>query len=316
MKTKLKIAIQKSGRLYEDSIKILREWGIELSNGINKLRAEAFNFPLEVLFLRDDDIPQYVEDRVADAGIVGENIVAETNKKIKTVEKLGFGKCRLSIAVSKNAEYKNAGGLKGKKIATSYPVILGNYLKKKNIRAKIETVSGSVEIAPSVGLTDAVCDLVSSGSTLFVNGLKETEVIFRSEAVLVSGEKLEKEKSPILKKLLFRMKAVKKSRHNKYVLLNAPNEKLDAICKILPGMQSPTILPLAEKGWSSVHSVIGWRKNLGNNWTVKRKRSAGNTCDSNRENDSMMQLVKYPQRKDWEEILKRPAIDNSSLGHL
>jgi len=249
-------------------LKILREAGIELSNGMNpstslragKLRAEAYNFPLEVLFLRDDDIPQYVEDGVADAGIVGENIIYETNKKLKVVEKLGFGKCRLSIAVPKNAEYKSIKELRGKKIATSYPVILSKYLKKKKVEAKIETVSGSVEIAPSVGLADAICDLVSSGSTLFMNGLKETEVIMRSEAVFVSGTKLDKEKSAILKKLLFRIKAVKKSRHNKYVLLNAPNEKLDVICKILPGMKSPTILPLAEKGWSSVHSVIDEEK--------------------------------------------------------
>ena len=260
MKTKLRIAIQKSGRLYEDSVKILRESGIDLSNGINKLRSEAYNFPLEVLFLRDDDIPQYVEDGVADAGIVGENIIFETNKKLKVIEKLGFGKCRLSIAVPKTVEYKNITDLKGKKIATSYPVILSKYLKKKKVVATIEEVSGSVEIAPSVGLADAICDLVSSGSTLFANGLKETEVIFRSEAALVSGTKLDKEKAAILKKLLFRIKAVKKSRHNKYVLLNAPNSKLDAICKILPGMKSPTIIPLAEKGWSSVHSVIDEEK--------------------------------------------------------
>ena len=260
METKLKIAIQKSGRLNEDSIKILRESGIDLSNGLNKLRSEAFNFPLEVLFLRDDDIPQYVEDGVADAGIVGENIIYETNKKLKVVEKLGFGKCRLSIAVPKSAEYKSIKELRGKKIATSYPVILSKYLKKKKVEAKIETVSGSVEIAPSVGLADAICDLVSSGSTLFANGLKEVETVMKSEAVFVSGTKLDKEKSAILKKLLFRIKAVKKSRHNKYVLLNAPNEKLDAICSILPGMKSPTILPLAEKGWSSVHSVIDEEK--------------------------------------------------------
>ena len=253
---KLKIAIQKSGRLYEDSVKILRESGIELSNGVNKLRSEAHNFPLEVLFLRDDDIPQYVEDGVADAGIVGENIIAETAKKIKIVEKLGFGKCRLSLAVPKTNEFRSVKDLQGKKIATSYPVILTKYLKSKRVDVIIETVSGSVEIAPGIGLADAICDLVSSGSTLFANGLKETEVIFRSEAALVSGMKLEKEKAAILKKLLFRIKAVKKSRHNKYVLLNAPNDKLDIICRILPGMKSPTILPLKEKGWSSVHSVI------------------------------------------------------------
>jgi ATP phosphoribosyltransferase len=257
---KLRIAIQKSGRLNDDSIKLLRESGIELSNGLNKLRSEAYNFPLEVLFLRDDDIPQYVEDGVADAGIVGENIIYETNKKIKIVEKLGFGKCRLSIAVPKTTEYKSIKELKGKKIATSYPVLLAKYLKKKKVEAVIEEVSGSVEIAPSVGLADAICDLVSSGSTLFANGLKETEVVMRSEAALVSGSKLDKEKAVILKRLLFRIKAVKKSRNNKYVLLNAPNDKLDIICKILPGMKSPTILPLAEKGWSSVHSVISEEK--------------------------------------------------------
>lgn len=260
MEIKLKLAIQKSGRLYEDSIKILKECGIDLSNGLNKLRTEAFNFPLEVLFLRDDDIPQYIEDRVADAGIVGENIVYETNKKVRVLEKMGFGKCRLSIAVPKNAEYKSVKELGGKKIATSYPVILRKYLKKKRVEAKLEEVSGSVEIAPSVGLADAICDLVSSGSTLFANGLKEVETVMKSEAVFISGTKPDKEKSAILKKLLFRIKAVKKSRHNKYVLLNAPNEKLDAICKILPGMKSPTILPLAEKGWSSVHSVIDEEK--------------------------------------------------------
>lgn len=257
---KLKIAIQKSGRLYEDSVKILRECGIELSNGMNKLRSEAYNFPLEVLFLRDDDIPQYVEDGVADAGIVGENIIYETNKKVKMIEKLGFGKCRLSIAVEKNTEYKNVKDLKGKKIATSYPVILSKYLKKKRVDVKIETVSGSVEITPGVGLADAICDLVSSGSTLFANGLKETELVLKSEAAIIVNPKLDKEKSAILKKLLFRIRAVKKSRNNKYVLLNVPNEKLDAVCKILPGMKSPTILPLAEKGWSSVHSVINEEK--------------------------------------------------------
>ena len=257
---KLRIAIQKSGRLYEDSVKILSEAGIELSNGMNKLRSEAFNFPLEVLFLRDDDIPQYVEDGVADAGIVGENVIYEVNKKLKVIEKLGFGKCRLSIAVPKNNVYKSIKELNGKKIATSYPVILSKFLKTKGVKSKIEMVSGSVEIAPSVGLADAICDLVSSGSTLFANGLKETEVIFRSEAALISATKLNKEKTALLQKLLFRIRAVKKSRHNKYVLLNAPNNKIDAICKILPGMKSPTIIPLVEKGWSSIHSVIDEEK--------------------------------------------------------
>lgn len=256
----LKIAIQKSGRLFDDSIKLLNECGIELSNGANKLRSEAFNFPLEVFFLRDDDIPQYVEDGVADVGIVGENVIYEVNKNVKVVDKMGFGKCRLSIAIPKNDNYKTVKRLNGKKIATSYPNILGAYLKSQKVKANIEMVSGSVEIAPSVGLADAICDLVSSGSTLFANGLKEAEVIFRSEAALVANPKLNKEKSLILKKLLMRIQSVKKSRHNKYVLLNAPNNKLDVICKILPGMKSPTILPLADKGWSSVHSVIDEEK--------------------------------------------------------
>ena len=256
----LKIAIQKSGRLFDDSIKLLNECGIELSNGANKLRSEAFNFPLEVFFLRDDDIPQYVEDGVADIGIVGENVIYEVNKNVKVVDKMGFGKCRLSIAIPKNDNYKTVKRLNGKKIATSYPNILGAYLKSQKVKANIEMVSGSVEIAPSVGLADAICDLVSSGSTLFANGLKEAEVIFRSEAALVANPKLNKEKSLILKKLLMRIQSVKKSRHNKYVLLNAPNNKLDVICKILPGMKSPTILPLADKGWSSVHSVIDEEK--------------------------------------------------------
>lgn len=253
---KLKIAIQKSGRLYEDSIRILKECGIEFSNGLNKLKAEAQNFPLEVYFLRDDDIPQYVEDGVADIGIVGENVLEEKNKKVKLVERLGFGKCRLSIAVPKDVNYVNVKSLQGKKIATSYKIILEKFLKKKKVQAEIHEISGSVEIAPGIGLADAICDLVSSGSTLFTNGLKETEVIFRSEAVLIANKKLNKEQQKILNQLLFRFAAVRKAKNNKYILLNAPNKKLDAICKILPGMKSPTILPLADKGWSSVHSVV------------------------------------------------------------
>jgi ATP phosphoribosyltransferase len=256
METKLKIAIQKSGRLNEDSIRILKEAGIEFNNGLNKLKAEAYNFPLEVFFLRDDDIPQYVEDGIADIGIVGENVLIEKNKKVSIVNKLGFGKCRLSIAVPKSQKYKSIEDLEGKRIATSYSIILSKFLKKNKINAEIHEISGSVEIAPSIGLADAICDLVSSGSTLFTNGLKETEVILKSEAVLVSNNKLTKEKQNILEKLLFRINAVKKSKNNKYILLNAPNKNLDAICKILPGMKSPTILPLADKEWSSVHSVV------------------------------------------------------------
>ncbi|MBN8695650.1 MAG: ATP phosphoribosyltransferase [Bacteroidetes bacterium] len=256
METKLKIAIQKSGRLNEDSIRILKEAGIEFNNGLNKLKAEAYNFPLEVFFLRDDDIPQYVEDGIADIGIVGENVLLEKNKEVKIVDRLGFGKCRLSIAIPKNQKYKGIQDLEGKKIATSYSTILAKYLKKNKVNAEIHEISGSVEIAPSIGLADAICDLVSSGSTLFTNGLKEAEVILKSEAVIASNKKLNKKQQEILDKLLFRINAVKKSKNNKYILLNAPNENLDAICKILPGMKSPTILPLADKGWSSVHSVV------------------------------------------------------------
>jgi ATP phosphoribosyltransferase len=253
---KLKIAIQKSGRLNEDSMKMLKECGIDLNNGVNKLKAEADNFPLEVYFLRDDDIPQYVEDGVADIGIVGENVLLEKAKKTKLIKKLGFGKCRLSIAVPKGFNYKDIKSLQGKKIATSYPVILQKFLKTNKVKAEIHEISGSVEIAPGIGLADAVCDLVSSGSTLFMNGLKETETILKSEAVLIANKDLSKEKMAIVSKILFRFEALKAAKHNKYILLNAPNNKLDEICSLLPGMKSPTILPLAQKGWSSIHSVV------------------------------------------------------------
>jgi ATP phosphoribosyltransferase len=256
MNKKLKIAIQKSGRLSESSLKLLKECGIEFDNGLNKLKAEAFNFPLEVFFLRDDDIPQYVEDGVADIGIVGENVMLEKNKEVKLIDKLGFGKCRLSIAIQKEQTYTSLKDFNGKRFATSYPTILTAYLKQNKIKAEIQEISGSVEIAPGIGLADAICDLVSSGSTLFTNGLKEVDVILKSEAVLVANKKLGKEQQNILNKLLFRINAVRKSKNNKYIILNAPNKKLDVICNILPGIKSPTIIPLAEKGWSSVHSVV------------------------------------------------------------
>lgn len=253
---KLRIAIQKSGRLSEDSLRLLKECGIDISNGLNRLKTEANNFPLELFFLRDDDIPQYVEDGVADIGIVGENVLLEKNKKVKTVDKLGFGKCRLSIAIPKDKTYKSIKDLNGSRIATSYANILSKFLKQQKVKAEIHEISGSVEIAPSIGLADAICDLVSSGSTLLSNGLKEAEVILRSEAVIIGNKDLSKQKTEILNKLLFRIKALRSAKNNKYILLNAPNNKLDAICKILPGMKSPTIVPLAEKGWSSVHSVV------------------------------------------------------------
>lgn len=252
----LKIAIQKSGRLSEDSLKLLKDCGIDLRNVKDRLRTESDNFPVEVFFLRDDDIPQYVEDSVADIGFVGENVVYEKKKSVQVREKLGFGKCRLSIAVKKSDEYADVSFLQGKKIATSYPVLVQDFLNKKGISAEIHEISGSVEIAPGIGLADAVCDLVSSGSTLFMNGLKEVENILQSQAVLITGKHLDKEKEQILERLLFRIQAVKKAKNNKYVLLNAPNDQLQKIIALLPGMKSPTVLPLAEPGWSSVHSVI------------------------------------------------------------
>lgn len=253
---RLRIAIQKSGRLYDDSVLLLKECGIDLRNVKDRLKTESDNFPLEVFFLRDDDIPQYVEDGVADIGIVGENVLFETNKKISVVEELGFGKCRLSIAVPRNQQYDGVASLKGKRIATSYPFLVRNYLKQHNVEADIHEISGSVEIAPGIGLADVVADLVSSGSTLFMNGLKEVETILQSQSVLVRNNQLGDEQLKLLDKLVFRIRSVKKAKRNKYVLLNAPDNKLKDIIALLPGMKSPTVLPLAESGWSSVHSVL------------------------------------------------------------
>ncbi|MGG9963590.1 ATP phosphoribosyltransferase [Ferruginibacter sp. SUN106] len=252
----LKIAIQKSGRLYEDSIKLLKECGIQLNNGNKQLKTIAENFPLEVYFLRDDDIPQYVYDGVADIGIVGENVLLEKNKDIDLVYRLGFGKCRLSIAVPKTMQYRSITDLNGLKIATTYSTILQKYLAEKKIPAEIHEISGSVEIAPGIGLADAICDLVSSGSTLFTNGLKEVEVILKSEAVLTANKNLSEENKNILEKLLLRINAVKTAKNNKYIILNAPNHQLQNIENVLPGMKSPTVTPLATEGWSSVQSVV------------------------------------------------------------
>jgi len=260
----LKLAIQKSGRLHEDSIELLNDCGIAIKNGHNHLKAVADNFPLEVYFLRDDDIPQYVEDKVAHIGIVGENVLFEKDKKVDIVEQLGFGKCRLSIAVKKTDHYHGVQFLQNKKIATSYPVLTQKFLNENKINAEIHEISGSVEIAPGIGLADAVCDLVSSGSTLFMNGLQEVQTILKSQAVLIRSKKLEEAQLKLLNQLLFRIRAVKKASNNKYVLLNAPNDSLDKIISLLPGMKSPTVLPLAESGWSSVHSVLSedefWEK--------------------------------------------------------
>jgi len=253
---KLRIAIQKSGRLYEDSVKLLKECGIDLRNVKDRLKTESDNFPLEVFFLRDDDIPQYVEDGVADIGIVGENVLYEKNKKAPIVEKLGFGKCRLSVAIPRIQQYEGTQSLEGKRIATSYPYLVNEFLAKNNVKAEIHEISGSVEIAPGIGLADVVADLVSSGSTLLMNGLKEVEVILQSQAVLIRNSQLNAEQQKLVEKLVFRIRAVRKANHNKYILLNAPNDKLKEIIALLPGMKSPTVLPLAEQGWSSVHSVL------------------------------------------------------------
>ena len=252
----LKIAIQKSGRLYEQSLQLLKECGIELNNGNRQLKVKAFNFPAEAYFLRDDDIPQYVCDKVADVGIVGENIFYEKEKDIKVVCKLGFGRCRLSIAVPKSLNYQKAADLNGLKIATSYTVLLQKFLDENNLKAEIHEISGSVEIAPGIGLADAICDLVSSGSTLFTNNLKEVEVILDSQAVLVANKTLDNENNKILDNLLLRINAVKAAKNNKYIMMNAPDHQLKNICSLLPGMKSPTIVPLAESGWSSVQSVV------------------------------------------------------------
>lgn len=252
----LKIAIQKSGRLSDNSKKLLEECGIKFSNGISVLKTTAHNFPVEVLFLRDDDIPQYVEQQVADIGILGENMVFEKDKDVTVIEQLGFASCRLSLAIPKDETYTGPGYFMNKKVATSYPKVLTDYLNKNKITAEIEEISGSVEIAPGIGLADAICDIVSSGSTLLTNGLKEVETIFKSQAVIISNRNLGIEKQAILDSLLFRIRAVKNAKENKYILLNAPEKSIAEICAILPGMKSPTILPLVEKGWCSLHSVV------------------------------------------------------------
>ncbi|HTJ50531.1 MAG TPA: ATP phosphoribosyltransferase [Cyclobacteriaceae bacterium] len=256
MSTLLRIAIQKSGRLQEGSLELLKESGLSFSNGKDQLKTQARNFPVEVLFLRDDDIPQYVEDKVADIGIVGENVCEEKLKKTEIIKRLDFAKCRLSIAIPRSETYTGVQFLQGKNIATSYPNIVKKFLKKNNIEAGIHEISGSVEIAPGIGLAEAICDLVSTGSTLLSNGLKEVEVVMQSEAVMITTPGLSPEKQAILDKLLFRIEAVRKAKNNKYILLNCPNESIERITNIIPGMKSPTIIPLSRNGWSSLHSVV------------------------------------------------------------
>lgn len=252
----LKIAVQKSGRLHDESLSLLKDCGINVDNGCEQLKASATNFPLEVYYLRNGDIPQYLKDGVVDCAIIGENILIEKGEGINIVGRLGFSKCRVSLAVPKSFKYDNLADLNGKRIATSYPETTRNFLKQNGIEAELHIINGSVEIAPNIGLADAICDIVSSGSTLFKNNLKEVEVILKSEAVLGVSPNISEETNKILDKLRFRIQSVLQGRDSRYVLLNAPNNKIDEIIKILPGMKSPTLLPLAEEGWSSVHSVV------------------------------------------------------------
>lgn len=252
----LKIAVQKKGRLNEDSLKLLKSCGLSINNGKDQLKVTVGNFPMEILYLRNGDIPQYLEDGTADIAIIGENNIIEKQKNIKVIENLGFSKCKVSLAVPKEIDYPGLSYFNGRKIATSYPVTLQKFLDEKNIKAEIHNISGSVEIAPNIGLADGICDIVSSGNTLFKNGLKETDVIMKSQAVLASSPNISDEKKEILDKLLFRIKAVQKAKNNKYILLNVPNDKIQAVSDLLPVMKSPTVLPLAEVGWSSLHSVI------------------------------------------------------------
>lgn len=254
--SKLKIAIQKSGRLYEESLQLLKDCGIFVNNGKDQLKVSVDNFPMEIMYLRNSDIPQYLEDGVVDVAILGENLLIEKGKNITTIQKLGFSKCRVSLAVPKEVETDEISYFQGKKIATSYPNTLKSFLEKKGIVSDIHVISGSVEIAPNIGLADGICDIVSSGSTLFKNGLRETVTLLKSEAILAQTPQLSAEKEAILEKFVFRIKAVLKAKNSKYILMNVPNEKIQKVAEVLPVLKSPTVIPLAEEGWSSIHSVI------------------------------------------------------------
>ena len=252
----IKIAIQKSGRLNEESLGILKKCGISIDNGKDQLKAAARNFPLEVLYLRNGDIPQYLRDGVVDLAIIGENLIHEKGKDLQVIEKLGFSKCRVAMAVPKETVFNDIRELNDKRIATSYPNTVNQFLEENNISAELHIINGSVEIAPNIGLADAICDIVSSGSTLFKNNLKEVTKILDSEAVLVQAPTMDAEKTAIIDKLLFRLRTVLRAKKLKYILLNAPNDKIEEISTILPVLKSPTVLPLAQAGWSSLHSVI------------------------------------------------------------
>ncbi|MCQ2224966.1 MAG: ATP phosphoribosyltransferase [Paludibacteraceae bacterium] len=252
----LRIAVQAKGRLFEETMTMLSESSIKISSGKRTLLVPASNFPVEILYLRDDDIPQAVASGIADVGIVGENEFVERHEKADLIKRLDFSKCRLSLAIPKAVDYKGIEWFNGKKIATSYPYILQQFLDKNNLKAEIHVITGSVEIAPGIGLADCIFDIVSSGSTLVSNNLKEVEVVLKSEAVLIGNPDLNAEKQEILKELLFRFDSYKNAEGKKYIILNIENSKIDAVCQLLPGMKAPTITPLAKEGWSSMHSVI------------------------------------------------------------
>ncbi|MFC4636163.1 ATP phosphoribosyltransferase [Dokdonia ponticola] len=260
MNTKIRIAVQKSGRLNEKSLALLENCGISIDNGQDQLKTTARDFPLEVFYLRNGDIPQYLRDGVIDIAILGENTLIEKGEDLQIIERLGFSKCKVSLAIPKNESYTSVKDFEGKRIATSYPNTVSRYLKEKGVSVELHVINGSVEIAPNIGLADGICDIVSSGSTLFKNNLKEVEVMLTSEAVLTVSPKISEERKEILEKLRFRIRSVLKGKQSRYVLMNVPNDKLDAVFQILPGMRSPTVLPLAEEGWSSVHSVIDQHK--------------------------------------------------------
>lgn len=260
----IRIAIQKSGRLNTESLALLKSCGIAIDNGKDQLKAAARNFPVEVFFLRNGDIPQYLRDGVVDLAILGSNTLVEKGTDLEVIEKLGFSKCRVSIALPKGSTYTGIKDLAGKKIATSYPNTVKQFLKEQQIEADLHIINGSVEIAPNIGLADAICDIVSSGSTLFKNNLTEVVKILDSEAVLVQGAKLTQEQKDIIETIRFRIQAVLRAKKSKYILLNAPNDRIEEIAGILPVLKSPTVLPLAQEGWSSIHSVI----NAGDFWEV------------------------------------------------
>lgn len=254
--TKIRIAVQKSGRLSEESLKLFKECGIKFESGGSKLRSISSNFPVEFLFLRDDDIPGYVEDGVADLGVIGENVLMENMRQVDVVKELGFSKCRLSLAIPRNEVYNGLDFFQGKNIATSYPNLTNAFLRKQGIQVTTHEISGSVEIAPSIGLAEGICDIVSTGGTLLSNGLKEVATVFNSQAVLIASKKLDVQKKDILSKLLFRIDSVQRGQNAKYVVLNAHEDNLAKITALLPGIKSPSIMPLTEKGWFSLHSVI------------------------------------------------------------